>query len=114
MLTPARTISVFFAFRHMLTQCAHFTTLMFQGRLSKSLHQVVLADLPYLSAKETTYTTWTSCHQLTHILLRVCSSRSGGMTIPQSNTQHVLAGVHLLRQFQSQASIATEALVRPC
>ena len=41
--------------------------------LSKSLHQFVLADLPYLSATDATSTTWTSCDQPSHILLRVDS-----------------------------------------
>ena len=52
--------------------------------MSKSLHRVVLADLPYLSATETA---------LTHldILLPTCSHafacslRTGGTTVPQSN-----------------------------
>ena len=63
-----------------------FLALCFQGRIVKIIHQVVLADLPYLSATETTSTTWTSCDQLAHILLRVNSVLCGGMTVPLSDT----------------------------
>ena len=46
-----------------LTHCAHFSTFTFQGRIEKSLHQVILSDLRCPSATETasTSTTWTSC-----------------------------------------------------
>ena len=58
--------------------------LWFKLGLSKSLHQVILADLPHLRATETTYTSWTCCDSRAHILLRVNSALSGGMTMPQS------------------------------
>ena len=42
--------------------------------------------MPYLSATETTSTTWTSCECYFHNLSRVNSALSGGMNITQSNT----------------------------
>ena len=57
--------------------------------LPKSLHEVVLADLPYLCATETTSTTWTSWNQFAHMLFEYNSSLSGGMTIHQKkNTRY--------------------------
>ena len=58
------------------------STIMVQGRIVKNHSiKVVLADLPYLSATETTSTTWTSCNPLAHILLRV-----GRNDMPDTNT----------------------------
>ena len=58
------------------------STIMVQGRVVKNHSiKVVLADLPYLSATETTSTTWTSCNPLAHILLRV-----GRNDMPDTNT----------------------------
>ena len=58
---------------------------MVEGRIvKKSFHQVILADLPYLSATENT--SRTSCDQLALFLLCVYSALSSGKTIPQANT----------------------------
>ena len=48
---------------------AHCIFLHFYGsrlELTKIIHQVILADMLYLSAMETTSTTWTSCDQFVH------------------------------------------------
>ena len=55
--------------------------LWFKVGWSTSFHPVILADLPLLSETETTSTTWASCDQLAHILLRVNSALFGGMNI---------------------------------
>ena len=61
----------------------------FKVRVSESFHQVIFAELPYLSATETASTTWTF---LPHMLLRVNNSaQSGGMTFPHSTQTQVMS-----------------------
>ena len=55
--------------------------------MAKYFHQVILSYLPFLSATETTSTTWTSCDHVAHLLLCVNSALPGGMNIPHSNTR---------------------------
>ena len=46
----------------------------------------MLDDLPYPSATDIAPTTWTSCDDVSDMLLRVCSALSGGMNVPLANT----------------------------
>ena len=73
------------AFRHILTHCAHSQHFFYGSRSDRQnhIHQVILADLLFLRATETTSTTWTSYDQLAD---RILSALSGGMNVPNANT----------------------------
>ena len=82
--TPSPTFSAFWlSVIDALRTLQHFT---FKVRLSKSLHQVMLADLPYLRGMETASTTGTSCDQPSFFC--VSTPQSDGMTIPQKHTDY--------------------------
>ena len=75
---PRAVFSAFIAFRHILTHCAH--SQHFDGSRSecqKSFHQVFSADLPHLSATETTSSSDSSSFHT--FFSRVDSALSGGM-----------------------------------
>ena len=102
-----RVLVSFSVFGHILTHCAHSQHLLWlKVELSKSFHQVFLADLPYLSATETTFPIWTSCDQPARCLLRVSSALSGVMTISQANTDHI--SISLSHMFPSLSILSLQ------
>ena len=63
---------------------------MVRGRIVQSVppsHPCLL----YLSATETTSTSWTSCDQFAHCLLRLSSALSGGMIVPHTKTSGLVS-----------------------
>ena len=94
----AHFVSVFSFQTHLDALRTLSALLWFKVGLSKSLHEVILADMPYLRATETTFTTWTSCDQLAHILLRVNFALSGG-SVPHTSTFSCSRAPLLVRSF---------------
>ena len=75
---------------HIQSTAHAVSTFMFEGRVVKPFHEVIIADLPHASATVTKSTTSHSCVRLSlsQILLGVNATKSRSMMMPHTNTSY--------------------------